>query len=88
MKVGEISDPFMTTDEDNNVVFRVVKLDSELPAHTANLKDDYQELYNAALMTERNKVYEKWIKNKIDVTYLKISDEFKTCDFLKKGWLK
>jgi peptidyl-prolyl cis-trans isomerase SurA len=71
MKVGEISDPFMTTDEDNNVVFRVVKLDSELPAHTANLKDDYQELYNAALMTERNKVYEKWIKKKLMSLILK-----------------
>jgi peptidyl-prolyl cis-trans isomerase SurA len=88
MKVGEISDPFKTTDENNNVVFRIVKLDNELPAHTANLKDDYQNLYNAALMTERTKAYDKWIKEKTEITYLKISDEFKSCDFLKQGWLK
>ena len=55
MKVGEISEPFRTTDENNNVVFRIVKLDKELPAHTANLKDDYQNLYNAALMNEQIK---------------------------------
>jgi peptidyl-prolyl cis-trans isomerase SurA len=88
MKVGEISDAFRTTDENNNVVFRIIKLDDELPAHTANLKDDYQELYNAALMNERTKVYDKWVKEKIKITYLKISDEFKSCEFLKSGWLK
>ena len=39
-------------------------------------------------MNERSKVYDKWIKEKIEITYLKISEEFKSCDFLKKGWLK
>jgi peptidyl-prolyl cis-trans isomerase SurA len=88
LKVGEISEPFRTTDENNNVVFRIVKLDNELPAHTANLKDDYQRLYNAALNVERSNVFDKWVKNKIEITYIKISEEFKTCDFLKNGWLK
>jgi peptidyl-prolyl cis-trans isomerase SurA len=53
MKVGEISDPFKTTDENNNEVFRIVKLDNVLPAHSANLKDDYQSLYDDALVKER-----------------------------------
>jgi peptidyl-prolyl cis-trans isomerase SurA len=88
MKVGEISEPFRTTDEDGNVVFRIVKLDKELPAHRANLKDDYQNLYNAALSDERAKTYENWIKKKLETTYIKISEEFKSCEFLKKEWLK
>ena len=88
MKVGEISDPFKTHDENNNEVFRIIKLDDVLPAHSANLKDDYQNLYNAALVKERTKVFEKWVKNKIGITYIKISEEFKGCDFLQKGWLK
>jgi peptidyl-prolyl cis-trans isomerase SurA len=88
MKVGEISEPFRTTDENNNEVFRIIRLDNVLPAHTANLKDDYQSIYNAALMQERTKTFDKWIKEKIAVTYIKISDEYKSCDFLKKGWLK
>ena len=88
MKVGEISDAFKTTDENNNEVFRIVKLDNVLPAHAANLKDDYQTLYDAALNKERVKVFDKWVKNKIAITYIKISEEFKGCDFLKNGWLK
>ncbi len=88
LKVGEISEPFKTTDENNNEVFRIIKLDNELAAHSANLKDDYQSLYNQALGKERIKVFDKWTKNKIAITYIKISDEFKSCDFLKNGWLK
>jgi peptidyl-prolyl cis-trans isomerase SurA len=88
MKVGEISEAFRTTDENNNEVFRIVRLDKVLPAHTSNLKDDYQNLYNAALMNERTKTFDKWVKDKIEITYVKISDEFKTCEFLKKGWVK
>jgi peptidyl-prolyl cis-trans isomerase SurA len=88
LKLHEISDPFRTTDENNNIVFRIVRLDNEIPAHRANLKDDYQNLYNAALMNKRTKKYDEWIKKKIDVTYIRISDEFKSCEFLQKGWLK
>ena len=89
MKVGEISEAFKTTDENNNEVFRIVKLDNVLPAHTANLKDDYQTLYDAALNKERQSTFEKWVNNKIGITYIKIADEFKGCEFLQqKGWLK
>jgi len=88
MKIGEISNPFKTTDENNNEVFRIVKLDNILAAHSANLKDDYQNLYDAALIKERAQVFDRWVKQKIGITYIKISEEFKGCDFLQKGWLK
>lgn len=88
LKIGEISEPFRTVDENNNEVFRIVKLDNEIPAHRANLKDDYQNLSNVALMDKRTKTYDNWIKKKIEKTYIRISDEFKSCDFLKEGWLK
>lgn len=88
LKVGEISDPFRTTDDNNDVVFRIIKLDNEIPAHRANMKDDYQNLYNSALMEKQEKTYDAWVKKKIETTYIKISDEFKSCEFLTKGWIK
>jgi peptidyl-prolyl cis-trans isomerase SurA len=88
LKPGEISDPFKTTDENNSPVFRIVKLINEVPAHTANLKDDYQILYNATLANARGIAYQKWIKEKIKTTYIKISEECKSCAFLQTGWLK
>jgi peptidyl-prolyl cis-trans isomerase SurA len=66
----------------------MVRLDDEIPAHRANLKDDYQFIYNAAMMSERQKTYQEWIQTKIEATYIKISDEFKSCKFLEQGWLK
>jgi peptidyl-prolyl cis-trans isomerase SurA len=88
LKVGEISEPFRTTDENNDVVFRIIRLDNEIPAHRANLKDDYQNLYSAALLNKQTKTYDDWVKKKLETTYIKISDEFKSCEFLKTGWIK
>jgi peptidyl-prolyl cis-trans isomerase SurA len=88
MKQGEISEAFRTSDDDGNVVFRIVRLDNEIPAHRANLKDDYESLYSEAVQQARSKEYREWINKKIGITYIKISDELNTCDFLKKGWLK
>jgi peptidyl-prolyl cis-trans isomerase SurA len=88
LKVGEISEPFKTTDESNNTVFRIVKIEKEIPAHKANVKEDYQILSDAALMDQRQKMYDKWINHKLEITYIKISEEYKSCDFLQKGWLK
>jgi peptidyl-prolyl cis-trans isomerase SurA len=88
LKTGEISEPFQTTDDIGNTVFRIVRLDDEIPAHRANLKDDYQFFYNAATSGERQATYQEWIRKKIETTYIKISDEFKSCKFLEQGWLK
>jgi len=88
MKQGEISEAFRTTDEDGNTVFRIVRLDNEIPAHRANLKDDYELMYMAALQDARSKAYRKWIDKKITNTYIKISGELESCEFLKEGWLK
>ena len=89
LKPGEISEPFQTTDEIGNIVFRVVRLDDEVPAHRANMKDDYQYIASAAMMAERQKKFQDWVKNKITTTYIKISDEFRSCPFLEQqGWLK
>jgi peptidyl-prolyl cis-trans isomerase SurA len=88
MKIGEISPPFRTTDENGNVVFRIVKLDNQLTAHIADLKNDYQEMFNAALLDKRTKIYQQWIDKKIGITYIKLSEEFKSCQFVNKGWLK
>ena len=88
MKIGEISQPFRTTDENGNTVFRIVKLDNQINAHVADIKNDFQYLYNAALLDKRTKTFQQWIDKKIGVTYIKVSEEFKSCEFENKGWLK
>jgi len=88
LKIGEISEPFKTVDENGNTVFRIVKLDSQTPAHVADLNTDYQALNSLTLRQKQQKIYTQWIDKKIGITYIRVSDEFKSCPFANKGWMK
>jgi peptidyl-prolyl cis-trans isomerase SurA len=88
MKVGEISQAYRTVGDKNQTVFRIVRLDNEIPAHRANIKDDYELLKAYALYEKQSKKYSDWIENKFKVTYTRVSEEFKQCDFTHKQWLR
>lgn len=88
MKINEISEGFRTQDESGNTVFRIIKLNKQTEPHVANMRDDYNYLQEIALANKRAGIYQDWIKEKMELTYIKISDRFKTCNFRNKGWLK
>ncbi|HDZ41140.1 MAG TPA: peptidylprolyl isomerase [Bacteroidetes bacterium] len=88
MNINEISEGFRMQDESGNTVFRIIKLNKQTEPHVANLKDDYNYLQELALANKRAGIYRNWIEEKMEMTYIKISDRFKTCNFRNKGWLK
>jgi len=88
MKVGEISKAYRSIDQNGRPVFRIVRLDNEIPAHRANLKDDFELFQNEALYEKQSKKYSEWIEKKFEVTYIKVSEEFSQCDFTHKKWMK
>jgi len=88
MNINEISEGFRMEDERGNTVFRIIKLNKQTEPHKVNLKDDYSYLQELALANKRAGVYQEWIEDKMEMTYIKISDRFKTCNFRTKGWLK
>jgi peptidyl-prolyl cis-trans isomerase SurA len=88
MKLGEISEPFRTTDPKGNSVYVIVRLDNEVAPHRVNPKEDYNYLAEAALMDKKNKAYQDWINGKIKKTYIRVSDDFKGCGFHYTGWLE
>jgi peptidyl-prolyl cis-trans isomerase SurA len=88
MKLGEISEPFRTTDARSNSIYCIVKLDKEIPPHRVNIQDDYNFLSQAALMDKKSKAYQAWITEKIKNTYIRISDDFRGCRFQNAGWLE
>lgn len=85
MNEGDISPIKMSRNESNQNVFRVVKLTKKVPTHKANLTDDYDKLYNAALQTAKNEKVLDWAAKMIKNTYIRINDDFKTCTF-KLNW--
>ncbi len=88
MKLGEVSEPFRTTDAKGNSVFCIIRLDNEVAPHKVNLQDDYNFLAESTLSNKKSKVYQEWITKKIKKTYIKISDEFRSCSFYNSGWLQ
>lgn len=88
MKLGEISDPFRTTDAKGNSIYCIVRLDEEIAAHRVNMQDDYNYLSDAALRDKQGRLYEEWITDKIKRTYIRISEDFRGCNFHYTGWLE
>jgi peptidyl-prolyl cis-trans isomerase SurA len=86
LKVGEISKPVVMKDADGRQAYRIIYLKNRTTAHRANLKDDYDKIQNATLESAKAKAVTKWINEKIEKTYVKIFDNYKSCKF-ENNWL-
>lgn len=88
MNVNEISKPFLTMDENQRQVYKIVKLISKIPAHKANLRDDYVEISNQYLAKKKEETMDKWIREKQIGTYVHIDNSYTNCNFKYGGWIK
>ena len=89
MQVGEISKPFVMTDErKNKEVVAIVKLKNRIEGHKANMSDDYQTL--KAIVEEKKKtdILNEWLAKKQSETYIRIKDGWRNCEFKYDGWIK
>jgi len=82
MQVGQISQPVIFKKEDGTESMRILYLKSKVPPHVANLKDDYQEIYSAALDHKKNKALNEWFDKTKDQVYIHIDEEYNECNIL------
>jgi len=87
-KSGDFSKPFLAATSKGTKVMKIVRLDTKVDNHVANLKDDYQEIQQFALQKESQRVTEKWINTKLESTYIKIDPSYSNCDFKFGNWYK
>ena len=71
-----------------NTVYKIIKLEKIIPAHPANLKDDYPVILNFADNQRMGEVVEKFITEKQKTTYIVIDPLFHECSFQRSGWVK
>jgi len=86
LKVGEMSEPYESTDENGLTLYKIIRLISKTDPHKANLKQDYLLIQNMALEKKKKEVIEGWIKEKTLETYIRIDESYMECDFIKNGW--
>jgi peptidyl-prolyl cis-trans isomerase SurA len=81
LDVGEISNATAFRTSDNKEAYRIVRLNKKHPAHRANLTDDYDNIYNAALASAKQKYMRQWAQTQLNKTYIKLSPEYQNCSF-------
>ena len=89
LEPGQISDPIVSRDNegrDGNLVYKIVRLDKIVPAHTATFENDYTELLDGVRNIKQMEAINKFIDTKISETYIIIDPIFGDCDFSREGW--
>ena len=88
LQPGEISEPVESTDNEGrgNLVYKIIRLDKIVPAHTASFETDYNDLYSKVENAKQVEAINKFIDKKISETHIVIDPMFKDCDFSRAGW--
>ena len=88
MKVGGISEPVaFSNPQDGKEGYKIFFLKSKIPPHKGNLEQDYPKFKEQAQREKESKVMSEWFEKRKETTYIRVDDEFKTCDELKL-WVK
>lgn len=88
LKVGEISRAFRMTNNKGQTVCAIALLKNRIDGHHASMTEDFQKLRDVVVAHRREEAVENWIKEKIKSTYIRISPDWRGCDFRYKGWVK
>ena len=88
MKVGDVSSAFVATDIKGDVISKIVKLLEIIPTHSASLEEDYLNIEEMALTDKKNKVFDEWMKEKIDGQYVYIAPDFREGEWEYPNWVK
>ena len=89
LKEGEISEPIESLDNEGrngNTVYKIVKVDKIIPAHTATFTHDYTLLLEEAKQKLSMDAIDNFLKDKIKTTHIIIDPLFKDCVFDREGW--
>ena len=89
LEVGQISVPIESLDNEGrngNTVYKIIKVDQIIPAHTATFQNDYDLLLQQAKNRKAMEAVDKFINEKIKTTFIIIDPLFRDCEFERKGW--
>ena len=89
LQVGEISAPIESLDNegrDGNLVYKIIRLDNILPAHTATFEHDFTDIADQVMYQKQMAVIDSFIEDKISTTHIVIDPMFSDCEFNRSGW--
>lgn len=84
MTVGAVSRPLKYSMQDGTSAMRIIYYKDKIKPHQANLKDDFQKIYVAALGAKKNKVMSEWFKRAKEDVFIEIDPEYESCRILQE----
>ena len=88
MKVGEVSEPFSMIDGRGKLVVVIVKVKGRIDEHRATITEDLQAMKDIVALKKRQDIIHNWIVKKVKDTYVRMSPEYRDCDFEYEGWIR
>lgn len=88
LKVGAVSNAFRMINDKGQTVCAIVKLKNRIEGHHATMTEDFQTLRDVVVSKRREDKIEEWIKQKIQSTYVRISPDWRGCQFEYPRWIK
>lgn len=90
LKPGDISEPFESLDTEGrgHTIYKIVRLDEEIPSHTATFETDYDALVNMANEKNAHKAIENFVEEKKKTTHIRIDPLFAGCKFVNEAWIE
>lgn len=87
LKKGELTDVFFDENRSGVKMYKFIVMRNRTNTHTADLVQDYVKIQELALTKKKEETIDKWAKEKIKDTYIKMADSHRKCDF-EKNWKK
>ncbi len=88
MEIGEVSKPFTMINSKGKEVCAIVKLKNRIDGHKATITEDYQRLKSIVTEKRGEEKLQKWILEKQKSIYVRISPNWRQCEFKYPGWIK
>ena len=87
LEQGQVSPVYTEANRRQQPFFKILSISKRIEEHEADFNRDYSRISELALRQKKIKEIQKWQKEKMKDTYIKISEDFKSCGFAN-DWLK
>ncbi len=76
MKVGMITAPVSYRTEDGRTGVRVLWYKNKIEPHLADLKQDYEKIYNIVLQNKKARAVDEWFRKAVADVFIKVEPEY------------
>ena len=84
---GEVSLPLLETDRSGLKKYKIIMVSKRYEEHLADFSKDFAKIKELALKDKQLKNIKKWLKSKIDETFINVNKSFRNCNF-SNNWNK